>query len=116
MCAAAGPPPPADEDEAESGSGSEEHDIPQSAVDWNNEWSKFQEGGMRSMAPQGREAVSKQEVAAARAKARINAVTSKVPSRQQLFKDWRFWLAIIATLSLFSAFVQSSQTVGGSPI
>lgn len=110
-CGAEAPPPP-DEKSGDNGP-NEEHDIPQSAVDWNSEWSKFQADGMRSMAPRGREPVSKEELAASRTMSRIRSVTDKVPTRQQLFRDWRFWVAIIATLSLFSAFVQSSQTVGG---
>lgn len=89
---------------------SEPHDIPQSAVDWNSEWTRFQKGGMRSMAPEGRQPVSKQEKVKRQVEGRLRRATSSVPSRQQLFADWRFWAALILALSLFSAFVNSTTT------
>lgn len=110
--------PPSGSQSGDGGAGkkdeNEDHDIPQSTVDWNGEWNKFQDSGMRSMAPKGREPVSKEELVASRVRGKVKAVSTKLPSRQQLFRDWRFWVAIIVALSLFSAFVQSSQTVGSS--
>lgn len=88
----------------------EPHDIPQSAVDWNSEWTRFQKGGMRSMAPEGRQPVSKQEKVKRQVEGRLRRAASSVPSRQQLFGDWRFWAALILALSLFSAFINSTTT------
>lgn len=88
----------------------EPHDIPQSAVDWNSEWSRFSASGMRSMAPEGREPTSKEELARQRAINNVRKVTDKLPSRQKLFADWRFWVAVIVALSLFTSFVQSTSS------
>lgn len=104
-------------DKTDSDNNKEPHDIPKSTVDWNSEWSSFRESGGRSMAPKGREPVSKEELARKKTMNSIRSVTNRVPSRQALFADWRFWVAIILTLSVFSAFVQSSAmppSVGGS--
>lgn len=65
------------------------------------------------MAPAGREAVSKEELAASRAAGRVREAAGKMPSGAGLMRDWRFWVGIIATLSIFSAFVRSGvQGVG----
>ncbi|PXF44730.1 hypothetical protein BWQ96_05489 [Gracilariopsis chorda] len=92
---------------------SDPHDIPQSAVDWNSEWSNFRLSGMQSQAPPGRQPLSAQEKARRNMQAKVQTVTSNMPTRQQLFADWRFWVAIILSLSLFSAFVQSTATGAG---
>lgn len=101
------PPPPSDSDE-------DPHEIPQSTVDWNKSWSDFQSSGMKSMAPEGREPVTKEQLARQKAANRLRSIPDSLPSRRQLFSDWRFWVAIILTLSLFSAFVQSSSPPAGT--
>lgn len=98
-------PFPKDEDEAH-----EQHDIPQSSVDWNKLWIDFQASGGQSQAPSGREPTSKQEMARRKVAKGIRSVSNTLPTRQQLFADWRFWLAIILSLSFFTAFVQSTTT------
>lgn len=91
-----------------------QHDIPRSSIDWNKSWADFQASGGRSMAPSGREPVSKEEVARQKALNRLRSVSNSLPSRQKLFADWRFWVSIILALSLFTAFVQSSSTVSNT--
>lgn len=91
------------------------HDIPQSAIDWNKSWTDFQASGAKSSAPPGREPVTKAQVAQSKLNANVRSFSNALPSRQQLFADWRFWAAIIFALSVFSAFVQSSSTVSPSP-
>lgn len=88
----------------------EPHEIPQSTIDWNKSWADFQATGSRSGAPPGREPLSKQEVARKKVSKSIRSVTNTLPSRQQLFADWRFWLTIIIALSFFTAFIQSTST------
>lgn len=88
---------------------------PDGTVDWNSEWAKFQEGGMRSMAPKGREPLSKEAIATQKAKLLVGRVTNSVPTKEALFRDWRFWAAIILTLSLFTAFVNSSAQPAVTP-
>lgn len=88
-----------------------QHDIPRSSIDWNKSWSDFQASGGRSMAPSGREPVTKEEVARQKALNRLRSVSNSLPSRQKLFADWRFWVSIILALSLFTAYVQSSSSV-----
>lgn len=98
---------PADEDERPR-----DGEEPEGSVDWNASWAEFRGSGMVSDAPAGREAVTKREMAARRASARVRSsvqnAAASVPSRQALFRDWRFWLGIIFALSLFSAFVNST--------
>lgn len=91
------------------------HDIPKSMIDWNQSWSDFQASGGRSMAPSGREPVSKEEVARQKIRNRFRSVSNSLPSRQKLFADWRFWIAIILALSLFTAFAQSSTPTPPMP-
>lgn len=91
----------------------EPHEIPQSAIEWNSEWAKFRESGMRSFAPEGRQPLTAQQRARRNVQKKIRNATDMMPSRQQLFADWRFWLALILSLSLFSAFVQSTTTGSG---
>lgn len=88
-----------------------QHDIPRSSIDWNKSWADFQASGGRSMAPSGREPVTKEEVARQKALKRLRSVSNSLPSRQRLFADWRFWVSIILALSLFTAYIQSSSSV-----
>lgn len=107
-CSAATPPSRDDDKEGETN------------VDWNESWVRFRSSGMSSDAPPGRSAVTPQQLAAKRAatKARnaIEDVRNNVPSRQELFRDWRFWVAIIFALSLFSAFINSTQAPSATGI
>lgn len=90
-----------------------QHEIPQSSIDWNKLWADFQESGGQSQAPSGREPTSKQEIARRKVAKGIRNMSNALPARQQLFADWRFWLAIILALSFFTAFVQSTSTTSG---
>lgn len=116
-------PEDSDEEGDKSKEEREPHDIPQSFVDWNSEWTSFVQAGYPSNAPKGREPPSKEALAARRAlasvKNTVDRVAGSVPSRQALFRDWRFWIAIILALSFFSAFVQSTTpgtNLGGPQI
>ena len=98
--------------QAHSSGEEEQHDIPQTSIDWNAAWTQFQESGIKPMT-KGREPLPRETVAAKkvvnRVRASVTQVTSRLPSRQMLFNDWRFWVGIILALSVFSALVGSSH-------
>lgn len=98
------------EKEKEETGKEEEHKIPQSSIDWNQQWTEFQASGGRSTAPPGREPIPKQVVVKRKLINRVRKVQDTLPSRQKLFSDWRFWLCIILSLSLFTAFINSTSS------
>ena len=89
------------------------HDIPQSSIDWNAKWAEFTASGMQSDAPKGRQPLTAAEKQRRNAMAKLRNASDNLPTRRQLFADWKFWVAIILALSLFSAFVQSNTMSGG---
>lgn len=103
------PPPPADNADKEDGGNDDAyHDIPDSSIDWNKSWADFQASGGQSTAPVGREPLSREERTRRKMVNQMRDVTESLPTRQQLFADWRFWVALILVLSLFTAFVNST--------
>jgi hypothetical protein len=85
-------------------------DAAPSSVDWDSDWSKFKTAGMQSDAPVGRAPPTAQEKAVRKAAAQVRNVASTLPTRQALFADWRFWVAILVSLSVFTAVVGGSQS------
>jgi hypothetical protein len=114
------PPPRAEAGTASPNDGNEgagEEAAP-SSIDWDSDWNKFKSAGMVSDAPPGRAPQTVQEKAARKAVAQVKNVANSLPSRQALFADWRFWTAVLLSLSLFTALVGNSQAnqplTGGS--
>lgn len=93
-------PPPKDND------GKDERDD----VDWNESWTRFRASGMVSDAPAGRQPPTEAEKAARRAREVIEGTKGKLPSREAVLADWRFWVGILLVLSLFTAYVNASHT------
>lgn len=84
-------------------------DAAPSSIDWDSDWSNFRSAGMASDAPPGRAPPTAQERAARKAAEQVRNVTSSLPTRQALFADWRFWAAVLLSLSVFTALVGNSQ-------
>lgn len=80
-----------------------------SSVDWDNDWNSFRASGMVSDAGPGRAPPSAQEKAVRNVAAQVERAQGALPTRQELFADWRFWVGIIVALSLFTAAVGGSQ-------
>lgn len=85
-------------------------DAAPSPVDWDSDWSTFKATGMRTDAGPGRAPPTAQEKAVKKVAAQVQSVTNNLPTRQKLFADWRFWVAILVSLSLFTALVGGSQS------
>ncbi|KAL3908634.1 MAG: hypothetical protein SGPRY_009718, partial [Prymnesium sp.] len=76
-----------------------EGSLPESGVDWDSAWSAelAKRGeGKREWRPEGREAVSAEQVAKAKAK---RTADDLAVSLQQASADWRFWFGVIAFIS-----------------
>mmetsp|Transcript_10416 Transcript_10416/g.18792 ORF Transcript_10416/g.18792 Transcript_10416/m.18792 type:complete len:180 (-) Transcript_10416:294-833(-) len=90
------------------------HKIPKSSVDWNSEWNRFASSGMKTEAGKGRSPTPKFILNAKRtlnsAKASVVNAKQNAPTFRQLSNDWKFWVAIIVALSVFSASVNYSQS------
>lgn len=89
------------------------YEIPQSEFDWNADWNKYQQDlaeGLAPAAPPGRAPPTPAEKAARTAAARVSTIKGSLPSRQALFADWRFWVAVLLALSLFTAALGGSQS------
>lgn len=71
---------------------------------------------MRSSAPKGRQPLSDVERQRREAVTKLRNATENLPSRQQLFADWRFWASIILVLSIFSALIQTNTMGGGAGV
>lgn len=102
-------------DDSDSG----KYDIPQSNIDWNADWSKYRRDlaeGAAPSAPPGRAPPTPAEKAARKAAAQVSSIKNTLPTRQALFADWRFWIAILLALSLFTAAVGSSQSQQPVPL
>jgi len=98
-------PPPRDnnngDSEADNGTGD---------VDWNESWTRFRASGMVSDAPAGRQPPTEAEKAARRARSVLEDTKDKLPSREVVLADWRFWVGLLLVLSLFTAYVNASHT------
>lgn len=81
-----------------------------SDVDWNESWTRFRASGMVSDAPAGRQPPTEAEKAARRAQQVLEDTKGKLPSREVVLADWRFWIGLLLVLSLFTAWVNASHT------
>lgn len=87
----------------------EPHQVPSTSVDWSVEWNRFlQAGGAQSQRlPKDRRVPTEPEKVIARARNSLQRATSEWPTREQLVRDWRFWVAVLLTLSLATAAISN---------
>eukprot|EP00326_Haptolina_ericina_P023679 CAMPEP_0181178912 /NCGR_PEP_ID=MMETSP1096-20121128/5976_1 /TAXON_ID=156174 ORGANISM="Chrysochromulina ericina, Strain CCMP281" /NCGR_SAMPLE_ID=MMETSP1096 /ASSEMBLY_ACC=CAM_ASM_000453 /LENGTH=139 /DNA_ID=CAMNT_0023267219 /DNA_START=27 /DNA_END=446 /DNA_ORIENTATION=- len=79
--------------------------LPERNVDWDSEWRtelQRRESGTTTWRPEGREPPSKQELTEAQLKL---ASDSAGVTLNQLTGDWRFWMSILAAVSVLTALV-----------
>lgn len=83
----------------------EEQDNPEYSTDWDSAWRtelSRREEGPQGWRPEGREPPTQQQLMEARA---ATVTDEAAVQMQEWNRDWRFWMAIIAVLSVSSAVV-----------
>jgi hypothetical protein len=92
-----------------------QHQVPESVIDWNQEWKAFVRDGKIdwSQLPRERPAPTVWTRSAAQVRNFLQRRAS-VPSWRELSRDWRFWLVLLLTLSVLSSAWTYSE-LNGSP-
>ncbi|KAK4533148.1 hypothetical protein CCYA_CCYA15G4005 [Cyanidiococcus yangmingshanensis] len=82
-----------------------QHQVPESVIDWNQEWKAFVRDGKIdwSQLPRERPAPTVWRRRAAQVRQFWLQSRAKVPPWSVLSRDWRFWLALLLTLSVLSS-------------
>jgi len=87
-----------------------EASLPESGIDWDNAWQTEltkRKTGTANWRPEGREAVTEEQVSKAKAKMAADDVAVAM---QQASTDWRFWFGVIAVVSVITAVVGHQPT------
>eukprot|EP00316_Scyphosphaera_apsteinii_P002493 CAMPEP_0119320506 /NCGR_PEP_ID=MMETSP1333-20130426/52646_1 /TAXON_ID=418940 /ORGANISM="Scyphosphaera apsteinii, Strain RCC1455" /LENGTH=117 /DNA_ID=CAMNT_0007327241 /DNA_START=87 /DNA_END=440 /DNA_ORIENTATION=- len=82
------------------------------SVDWDSAWREEldkRKSGTANWRPEGREAVSEQDVLKARIQTGIDDASLQM---NVLTKSWQFWIAVILALSLLTAALGQPSEVG----
>jgi len=86
--------------------------LPESGVDWDRAWMaelEKRKAGASGWRPEGREAVTSEQVTQAKAKRAADDMTLTL---QQASSDWRFWMATIAFISVATAILGQPTSEG----
>ena len=78
---------------------------PEKDVDWDQAWQtelQRRETGKATWRPEGREAVTDEQLRQARI---ANAVSDASTRVQGMAKTWQFWVAVLGLISIFAAVV-----------
>jgi len=82
-----------------------QHQVPKSLIDWNEEWKAFVSEGKIdwSQLPRERPAPTVWTRSSARVRQLWSQFRARTPTWREVSRDWRFWVALLITLSVLSS-------------